>query len=97
MSGIVGVGLQCINIQTGRSNIEPVADLPGCRNREGPLDNRGPPASIGCQLIHGRRGTGGLEGLVICCRVTAISGGPSVANTGARLTVVVWVTCGAAA
>jgi hypothetical protein len=47
--------------------------------------------------MRGRRGTGGLEGLVVCCRVTAVSGGPSIANTGARLTVVAWVTCGAAA
>ncbi len=57
----------------------------------------GPPESTGCQLMRGRRGTGGLEGLVMCCRVTAVSGGPSIANTGARLRVVVWVTCGAAA
>ena len=84
-------GPRWINIQTGRSHVEPVADLPGCRNREGPLDNRGPPASIGCQLIRGRRGTGGLEGLVICCRVTAVSGGPSIANTGARPPVAVKV------
>ena len=62
-----------------------------------PLITAGPPESTGCQLMRGRRGTGGLEGLVICCRVTAVSGGPSIANTGARLTVVVWVTCGAAA
>lgn len=62
-----------------------------------PLITAGPPESAGCQLMRGRGGTGGLEGLVICCRVTAVSGGPSIANTGARLTVVVWVTCGAAA
>ncbi len=62
-----------------------------------PLITAGPPESTGCQLMRGRRGTGGLEGLVMCCRVTAVSGGPSIANTGARLRVVVWVTCGAAA
>jgi hypothetical protein len=39
----------------------------------------------------GAGGTGGLEGLVICCRVTAVSGGPSIANTGARPPVAVKV------
>jgi hypothetical protein len=45
-AGSLRVGLRCINIQAGRSHVEPTRVLPGCRHRQGPLGNMCAPSLV---------------------------------------------------